>query len=77
MSLSTSVRHAELCDLVTLLNRQQTTKIDVVVPASALQARDGFVELSGVGPVVGVGGGGARGGGGPPRDALFRLIRAR
>lgn len=52
MSLPTSVRHAELSDLVGLLNRQQTSKVDVVVPASALLAREGFVELSGVGPVV-------------------------
>ncbi|MEV6059884.1 hypothetical protein AB0L62_07750 [Nocardia asteroides] len=52
MSLPTSVRHAELSDLVALLTRQQATKVDVVVPASAVRARDGFVELSGVGPVV-------------------------
>ncbi|MEV0768625.1 hypothetical protein [Nocardia salmonicida] len=52
MSLLSSVRHAELGELVTLLNRQQAAKVDVVAPASALRARDGLLELSGVEPVV-------------------------
>ncbi|MFC8383560.1 hypothetical protein [Nocardia sp. NPDC057272] len=52
MSLASSVRHAELGELVTLLNRQQAAKVDVVVPGSSLRARDGFLELSGVAPVI-------------------------
>nr|WP_246461906.1 hypothetical protein [Nocardia transvalensis] len=34
------------------MNRQQAAKVDVVAPASALRARDGFVELDGVAPVL-------------------------
>ncbi|WP_181699027.1 hypothetical protein [Nocardia sp. GTS18] len=52
MSFVSSVRHAELSDLVRLLSHQQAAKVDVVAPASALRARDGFIELSDVGPVV-------------------------
>ncbi|MFD3707443.1 hypothetical protein ACFWUP_30275 [Nocardia sp. NPDC058658] len=52
MSVVSCVRHAELGDLVTLLNRQQAAKLDVVVPASAMLAREGLLELSGIGPIV-------------------------
>ncbi|ATL67414.1 hypothetical protein [Nocardia terpenica] len=52
MSVSTCLRHAELADMVALLERQQAAKVDVVVPAAALRARGGLIELSGVDPVV-------------------------
>lgn len=52
MSVQTCVRHAELGDLVTMLNRQQAAKVDVVAPASAVRARDGRLEVAGVEPVV-------------------------
>ncbi|MBF6331891.1 hypothetical protein [Nocardia transvalensis] len=52
MSVATSVRHAELGDLVRLLNLQQAAKLDVVVAASAIRARDGLLDLSGIEPVV-------------------------
>ncbi|TLG04249.1 hypothetical protein FEK35_20690 [Nocardia cyriacigeorgica] len=51
MSVASAVRHAELGDLVALLNRQQAAKVDVVAPASALRARGGLIEVSGVDPV--------------------------
>ncbi|MFI2478773.1 hypothetical protein [Nocardia xishanensis] len=52
MSLATCVRHAELGDLVGLLNAQQAAKVDVVAPAAALRASDGLLQLSGVEPVL-------------------------
>ncbi|WP_433755786.1 hypothetical protein [Nocardia sp. CA-135398] len=52
MSIATSGRHAELGDLVGLLNAQQAAKLDVVAPASALRASDGLLQLSGVEPVL-------------------------
>ncbi|WP_433574850.1 hypothetical protein [Nocardia brasiliensis] len=52
MPIPTTVRHADLADLVALLNRQQAAKVDVVAPASALRAREGFLDLSGVAPVL-------------------------
>ncbi|MEV6138145.1 hypothetical protein AB0L63_19185 [Nocardia sp. NPDC051990] len=52
MSIATCVRHAELGDLVGLLNAQQAAKLDVVAPASALRASDGLLQLSGVEPVL-------------------------
>ncbi|GAA5091408.1 hypothetical protein [Nocardia iowensis] len=52
MPIQTTVRHADLTDLVALLNRQQAAKVDVVAPASALRARNGFLDLSGVSPVL-------------------------
>ncbi|MEV4130339.1 hypothetical protein [Nocardia sp. NPDC049707] len=52
MSIATCVRHAELGDLVGLLNVQQAAKLDVVAPASALRASDGLLQLSGVEPVL-------------------------
>ncbi|WP_051407378.1 hypothetical protein [Nocardia sp. CNY236] len=52
MSITTCIRHAELGDLVGLLNSQQAAKLDVVAPASALRARDGLLQLSGIDPVL-------------------------
>ncbi|MFC9965622.1 hypothetical protein ACFVH4_15445 [Nocardia ignorata] len=52
MSITSSVRHAELGDLVARLNDQQAAKLDVLAPASALRASDGLLELSGVEPVL-------------------------
>ncbi|MGW5441567.1 hypothetical protein [Nocardia asteroides] len=52
MSITSSVRHAELDDLVARLNAQQSAKLDVVAPASALRAHRGQLRLSGVEPVV-------------------------
>ncbi|MGS2807761.1 hypothetical protein [Nocardia sp. MW-W600-9] len=51
MSIASTVRHAELGDLVGLLNDQQAAKLDVLAPASALRACDGMLQLSGVEPV--------------------------
>ncbi|MBF6328435.1 hypothetical protein [Nocardia transvalensis] len=52
MSVSTCLRHAELADMVALLERQQAAKVDVVAPATAIRARDGLIELAGVAPVA-------------------------
>ncbi|RJO77701.1 hypothetical protein D5S18_08195 [Nocardia panacis] len=52
MSSPVCVRHADLGDLVALLNEQQAAKVDVVAPASAIHSRDGHVELLGVPPVI-------------------------
>jgi len=52
MSVPTCARHAELSDMVGLLERQQAAKVDLVVAAAAISARNGFLELSGVPPVV-------------------------
>ncbi|TQM32731.1 hypothetical protein [Nocardia bhagyanarayanae] len=52
MSIATCVRHAQLGDLVGLLNAQQAAKVDVVAPASALSASDGLLQLSGVEPIL-------------------------
>ncbi|WP_194838760.1 hypothetical protein [Nocardia sp. XZ_19_369] len=52
MLMPTTVRHADLGDLVALLNRQQAAKVDVVASASALRSRDGLLDLSGVEPIL-------------------------
>ncbi len=52
MSVSTCLRHAELTDMVRLLEQQQTAKLDLVVPAASLGAKDGYLELSGAAPVL-------------------------
>ncbi|WP_280477147.1 hypothetical protein [Nocardia asiatica] len=52
MSIASTARHAELGDLVALLNDQQAAKLDVLAPASALRASDGLIELAGVEPVL-------------------------
>ncbi|MBF6215924.1 hypothetical protein IU487_33540 [Nocardia puris] len=52
MSIASCVRHAELGDLVGLLNAQQAAKLDVLAPAAALRASDGLLQLSGVEPVL-------------------------
>ncbi|WP_216892192.1 hypothetical protein [Nocardia alni] len=52
MSVPTCIRHAELSDMVALLERQQAAKVDLVVPAAAIHAREGFLKLSGVPPVL-------------------------
>ncbi|MGN2634979.1 hypothetical protein ACTD5D_02050 [Nocardia takedensis] len=52
MSIASCVRHAELGDLVGLLNDQQAAKLDVLAPSSALRACDGLLQLSGVEPVL-------------------------
>ncbi|MEV0246884.1 hypothetical protein AB0H76_09885 [Nocardia sp. NPDC050712] len=49
---TTTVRHVGLRDMLTLLESQQATKVDVVAPATAVHARDGLIELSGVEPAV-------------------------
>ncbi len=52
MSVSTCLRHAELTDMVRLLEQQHTAKLDLVVPAVSLGAKDGYLELSGAAPVL-------------------------
>ncbi|WP_019930705.1 tyrosine-type recombinase/integrase [Nocardia sp. BMG111209] len=56
MSVSTAVRHADLQDLVGLLQRQQTAKVDVVLPATAVTAHDSLLTVSGALPILGEGG---------------------
>lgn len=52
MSVSTCARHTDLSGMVALLEQQRTTKVDLVVPATALRARSGSIELSGIAPVL-------------------------
>lgn len=52
MSLTTTVRNATFEHMLDMLRTQDAAKIDVVAPATALRARNGAIELSGVEPVV-------------------------
>jgi hypothetical protein len=52
MSLTTTVRNATFEHMLHMLRTQHAAKIDVVAPATALRARNGAIELSGVEPVV-------------------------
>jgi len=50
--IETTARNATLADLATLLQAQQIRKIDLVVPASALESRDGVLYVTGADPVM-------------------------
>lgn len=50
MELTT--RNATLADLATLLKEQQARKLDMVVPASKLEAEDGVLVVAGAEPVI-------------------------
>lgn len=52
MSLASTVRNATFDHMLHMLRAQNAAKIDVVAPATALRARNGAIELSGVEPVV-------------------------
>ncbi|MQY21709.1 hypothetical protein [Nocardia macrotermitis] len=52
MSVSTIARHTDLPGMVRLLEQQRTAKVDLVVPATAIRAREGSIELSGIAPVL-------------------------
>jgi len=51
-----SLRHANLADLITLLQQQHRQKIDIVVPVSSLHLHDGSLEIAGIDPLVTEGG---------------------
>lgn len=52
MSVLDGARNATLHDMVAMLQQQQTAKVDVVAPATALRSRDGAIALSHIDPVV-------------------------
>ncbi|WP_053716966.1 hypothetical protein [Saccharothrix sp. NRRL B-16348] len=52
MSLTTIVRNATFEHMLDMLRTQNAAKVDVVAPATALRARGGAIQLSGVEPVV-------------------------
>ena len=51
--LTLTARNASIEDLVALLRGQQTRKVDVVAPASAIRAEGGLLVLDGTEPVLG------------------------
>jgi len=45
--MDTTTRNATLADLLTMLQEQQTRKLDVVAPATAISSRDGIITVRG------------------------------
>ena len=48
MAIKTTTRHASLMDLRDMLQEQQDLKLDAVVPATAMLARDGNIQVNGI-----------------------------
>lgn len=52
MTTNTALRNTDLATLQALLEDQQTRKVDVVAPATALRVRDGLLQVRGTEPVI-------------------------
>lgn len=52
MTITATARNAEFSQLVPLLEGQQDSKIDAVVPATALRAKGGLIHVDGTAPIL-------------------------
>jgi hypothetical protein len=52
MTTTLTARNATAADLVTILNEQQASKLDIVVPATSMKAKDGLLVVKNSEPVI-------------------------